>query len=311
MMVLQTIVIRIGGLAFGSSEYTFAMVVAVFVLCIARGSFGVSARARDRAARAGRDALGARRSCFAVLYFLLETAPVLGARAARGVPRLRARRSTRTTWPRSRLVLLVIGPAVVLAGATLPLLFHALRREVGDLGVAGGAPLQREHGRLAARRADRGLCAPDLARPASRVPDRGGRARARGVARHAAPGPADPASRARRRCCSPAFVALGAFPAWRPSYLIGGHVPRRASPRTGRSRGRRRCASRRADFSFHDDDPNTSVAVAGLERTPTGAHAQHPGQRKVRREHRGRLHHDGAARRSCRRCSPSARSTRS
>src|SRR5207249_2071988 len=37
MMVLQTIVIRIGGLAFGSSEYTFSMVVAVFVLCIALG----------------------------------------------------------------------------------------------------------------------------------------------------------------------------------------------------------------------------------------------------------------------------------
>src|SRR5262249_55141747 len=31
-------------------------------------------------------------------------------------------------------LLLLIGPAVVLSGATLPLLFHTLRREFGDLG---------------------------------------------------------------------------------------------------------------------------------------------------------------------------------
>ncbi len=46
MMTLQTILNRIGGLAFGSSQFTFAMVVAVFVLCIALGSLGVSAFAR-------------------------------------------------------------------------------------------------------------------------------------------------------------------------------------------------------------------------------------------------------------------------
>ena len=66
--------IRVGGLAFGSSEYTFTMVVAVFVLCIARGSFAVSARADiGRYALPGRS--GCSRSPFAGLYFLLETAP--------------------------------------------------------------------------------------------------------------------------------------------------------------------------------------------------------------------------------------------
>ena len=35
-------------------------------------------------------------------------------------------------------MLLVLGPAVVLSGAMLPLLFHALRREVGDLGSQAG-----------------------------------------------------------------------------------------------------------------------------------------------------------------------------
>src|SRR5690606_8579701 len=42
MMVVQTVLIRIAGLSFGSSQFTFAMVVAVFVLCIAIGSFAVS-----------------------------------------------------------------------------------------------------------------------------------------------------------------------------------------------------------------------------------------------------------------------------
>ena len=42
MMTLQIVLIRLGGLAFGASHFTFSMVVAVFVLCIALGSFGVS-----------------------------------------------------------------------------------------------------------------------------------------------------------------------------------------------------------------------------------------------------------------------------
>ena len=43
MMCLQTILNRIGALSLGASHFTFAMVVAVFVLCIALGSFAVSA----------------------------------------------------------------------------------------------------------------------------------------------------------------------------------------------------------------------------------------------------------------------------
>src|SRR5262249_43608401 len=42
-MTCETVVIRIGGLTFGSSEFTFAMVVAAFVLAIAAGSLTVSA----------------------------------------------------------------------------------------------------------------------------------------------------------------------------------------------------------------------------------------------------------------------------
>jgi spermidine synthase len=46
MMAVQTVAIRVGGLSFAASQLTFSMVVAVFVLCIALGSLGVSALPR-------------------------------------------------------------------------------------------------------------------------------------------------------------------------------------------------------------------------------------------------------------------------
>ena len=46
MMTVQTTVIRIGGLSFGASQFTFSMVVAVFVLSIAIGSLAVSTARR-------------------------------------------------------------------------------------------------------------------------------------------------------------------------------------------------------------------------------------------------------------------------
>ena len=46
MMTLQTALNRIGALALGASQFTFSMVVATFVLCIALGSFAVSALPR-------------------------------------------------------------------------------------------------------------------------------------------------------------------------------------------------------------------------------------------------------------------------
>ncbi|MCH8084560.1 MAG: hypothetical protein IH885_10030, partial [Myxococcales bacterium] len=43
MMALQTTFNRVGALAFGASQFTFALIVAVFVACIALGSLAVSA----------------------------------------------------------------------------------------------------------------------------------------------------------------------------------------------------------------------------------------------------------------------------
>ena len=59
MMVLQTTLNRVAGLALGSSHFTFAMVVAVFVLCIALGSFAVSALSRIPRLAGGRFAVAA------------------------------------------------------------------------------------------------------------------------------------------------------------------------------------------------------------------------------------------------------------
>src|SRR5439155_3435215 len=136
MMVLQTTVIRIGGLSFGSSEYTFTIAVAVFVVCIAVGSFAVSAFARI-----GRFALPAAlwmlAILFAALYFGLETAPYWAH-----LVRVAFRDIDFAFYPfyggAFLALLFAIGPAVVFSGAALPLLFHALRREVGELGSQAG-----------------------------------------------------------------------------------------------------------------------------------------------------------------------------
>ncbi|MGH7337022.1 MAG: fused MFS/spermidine synthase, partial [Myxococcota bacterium] len=136
MMVLQTVAIRVGGLAFGSSEYTFTMVVAVFVLCIALGSFAVSALPSiGRAVLPA--ALWVLGLLFTALYFLLETSPYWAH-----LLRVVFRDASFAFYPYYFLVfiaiLAAIGPAVVFSGAVLPLLFHALRREVGSLGSQAG-----------------------------------------------------------------------------------------------------------------------------------------------------------------------------
>ena len=71
MMCIQTTLNRIGALALGASHFTFAMVVAVFVLCIALGSFAVSALRRiPPALIAGSQWLLV--GLLALLYFQLE-----------------------------------------------------------------------------------------------------------------------------------------------------------------------------------------------------------------------------------------------
>jgi spermidine synthase len=257
MMVLQTIVIRVCGLAFGSSEYTFAMVVAVFVLCIARGSFGVSARANI-----GRFALVVTlwvlALFFAGLYFLLETAPYWAH-----VLRVMFRDYDAAFYPyylaAFAALLLVLGPAVVLSGATLPLLFHTLRREVGDLGSQAGRlySMNTVGSLLGALIGGYALLIWLDLHHVYRI----------GVAAIVLAAALVTLQQVPRIGFAGAaallvlgFAALGSFPAWRVNYLSAGTF-RERQPTDWTFRGPSVLGERRANFSYHDDDPNTSVAI--------------------------------------------------
>ncbi|HSJ96941.1 MAG TPA: fused MFS/spermidine synthase, partial [Myxococcota bacterium] len=137
MMVVQTVLIRIAGLSFGSSQFTFAMVVAVFVLCIAIGSFLVSALPRIP-----RALLLADLALLIVLLYAIH--PVLGVGSFWAHVLRTLFSSTDLAFYPYYLagflgILVLVGPAVVLSGAALPLLFHQLRDREGDLGAVAGA----------------------------------------------------------------------------------------------------------------------------------------------------------------------------
>lgn len=137
MMSLQTILIRVGGLSLGASQFTFSMVVAVFVLCIALGSFGVGL-----ARRVPRSALAlcqwALVAVLFALYALLPYAPY-GAHVLRSLFRDVDAAFHAYHAALFLSILLLIGPVVILSGATLPLIFDHLRRRVVDLGRVAGA----------------------------------------------------------------------------------------------------------------------------------------------------------------------------
>lgn len=136
MMCVQTTLNRIGGVSLGASHFTFAMVVAVFVLCIALGSFAVSAlRNIPPALIVGSQWLLV--GILAALYFELENAPYY----AHVVRRLFADLSP-SFYPYHFFVFLgmlsVLMVPIGLSGALLPLVFHHLRNEIGELGGIAG-----------------------------------------------------------------------------------------------------------------------------------------------------------------------------
>ncbi len=136
MMAVQTVLIRVGGLAFGPSHFTFAMVVAVFVACIAVGSLAVSAFARiPRVAVVLCPALLA--TSLALLYPWMDDTPW-----AAHLVRALFRDVEFAFHPYYGAVFLgvlaVLAVPVGLSGASLPLLFHELRRVHGELGHVAG-----------------------------------------------------------------------------------------------------------------------------------------------------------------------------
>jgi len=136
MMAIQTVLIRVGGLALGASHFTFSMVVAVFVLCIALGSFVVSAL--DRIGRLALPAvLWTLAACLALLFVVADDAPYYAhwVRARFGSDPSEFHSFHMATFAG---LLAVLGLPVGLSGASLPLIFHRLRHEVGDLGAIAG-----------------------------------------------------------------------------------------------------------------------------------------------------------------------------
>ena len=178
MMAVQAVLIRLGGLSLGSSPFTFAMVVAVFVLCIALGSLAVSLPARiPRAVIVINQwllllSLGA-------LYLVLEDAPYwahvlrsLLPQRAGGVSRLLVRRLPGSAG--------VPGPArrLLRCGAAASLPSPAPRGRGARR--PGGTSLQLEHRRVVAGRPARGLPALLLAGSPRGLPDRARRRPGRG-----------------------------------------------------------------------------------------------------------------------------------
>jgi len=136
MMSVQAVLIRVGALALGSSQFTFSIVVAVFVLCIAIGSFAVSALPRVPAALLPAS-LWALTGLLCALYLGMDAAPYWAHRL-----RILFRDDPAAFVPfhvnAFACLLLVLALPVALSGATLPLLFHELRRRAGKLGDAAG-----------------------------------------------------------------------------------------------------------------------------------------------------------------------------
>lgn len=136
MMAVQTVLIRLSGLALGASQLTFSMVVAAFVACIAAGGFGVAALRKIPAALLAANLWGVA-ALLGLLYLPLENVTW----AAHVVRTFFGREPAEFTIHALAVfagLLAVIGPAVILSGATLPLVFHQLRREQGELGARAG-----------------------------------------------------------------------------------------------------------------------------------------------------------------------------
>ena len=136
MMAIQTVLIRLGALSFGASGFTFAMVVAVFVLCIALGSLAVSTLPRVPAWVLVA-CLWLLLVSWILLYPVLQDSPYL-AHVLRSLFRDQPAAFSVFHLTAFAALLGVIGLPVALSGASLPLLFHELRDEAGGLGAAAG-----------------------------------------------------------------------------------------------------------------------------------------------------------------------------
>ena len=136
MMALQTTFNRIGALALGSSHFTFAMLVAVFVLSLALGSFVVSALPRIPRALV----VGSQWALVGLLFPLYLAVADVGYWVHVIRVRLGGVDAVFSEYQLAIFLstLAVLAIPIGLSGALLPLLFDQLRREVRNLGALAG-----------------------------------------------------------------------------------------------------------------------------------------------------------------------------
>jgi predicted membrane-bound spermidine synthase len=266
MMSLQTILIRIGGLSLGASQFSFSMVVAVFVLCIALGSFAVSALSRiPKTALAFNQWLLV--AILFVLYFLTPYAPYT-SHVLRTLFRDIDQAFYAYYFAVFLSLLVLIGPAVILSGATLPLLFDHLRRRVSDLGATAG--------RLYSWNTVGSLLGALLSGYALLFwLDLHQVFRVALVAQIAAAFILSSRLGIRPRNISMVLVAIGAvgivsLSDWDPRSFVHGHFRSRAPTPLSYSGRAAFLEPKRegAEIVFYDDDPISSVAVMQQELTP-------------------------------------------
>jgi predicted membrane-bound spermidine synthase len=256
MMSTQTVLIRVGALSFGASHFTFAMVVAVFVLCIAVGSLVVSAFERiPRAAVVLCPLLLL--AALTALYPLMDRAP-WAAHLLRSVFRDRDLAFYPYQAASLLCLLALLALPIGLSGASLPLLFHELRRTHGELG--------RTAGRLYSWNTVGNLLGALL----------GGYALLHWLDLHhvyrvglAAVAAAAALLLARLTPIPRSWLVAGsvalsaglfALPAWRPERMAAG-LFRMRLPLEGALEGPDRLLHNDKDIVFYDDDPTMSVAV--------------------------------------------------
>jgi len=266
MMTLQTGLNRLGALAFGASQFTFAMVVAVFVLCIALGSLAVSALPRIPR--------GLTLGCAWLLALLLVPLYLALGDVTYWAHVLRVlfTREEAAFYAYHLLMFLAMFAALALpiglSGALLPLLFHELRREVRDLGaVAGRLYAWNTVGSLLGALVGGYLLLfwLDL-HHVYRI------AVAALVVAAAILGllvlPSGPRVVA-LLACVPALLALVSLPAWRPERLAAGTFrSREPQPTSFLGPDAFFEQTRRGEILFYDDDPTSTVDVSRPRGNP-------------------------------------------
>jgi len=138
-MTLESLMVRITNLSIGASSYTFAMIIAVFVLSIAWGSIRVARRSQIAP-----QALLNNQICICLslmgLFLTLDKWPY-AAHVLRTAFSGTASAFVLYYTTVFAVLLLVLVIPVGCMGATLPLAFHALRRDVQGVGASAGVLL--------------------------------------------------------------------------------------------------------------------------------------------------------------------------